>query len=350
MLEVRKLQKVGTSTLTVSLPKKWVIKKGLKPGDRVTISENEDGSLRLDLNGTKVEELKFTINYDTCKSPGLLARFITATYMQGVDTLKIISSTNIPEEALNEIQDTVDMLPGFEIVEQTQRRVVIQSFIEPAKFPVEALIKRLQVMVMNMLNTLVSAISEWRLENLDDIFRQEKKINELYFLIIRQLFIALKRWHLGISIGIDSPVYAAGARVIVKNLEEIGDILKDVAKELINMKKVSLTLNQEVASKVGELGNIIQTLFGKTMKAMSNLDIELLNEIFNSSEQVCEYCNKLTEDILMSIDSKRSLATVRTILWSFNYIARSCKIMAEIAFNRLVRITSESVQSDIVST
>ncbi|MEM0205160.1 MAG: AbrB/MazE/SpoVT family DNA-binding domain-containing protein, partial [Nitrososphaerota archaeon] len=65
MIEIRKLQKVGTATLTVSLPKKWVLKKGLKPGDRVTLIENEDGSLRLDVGDVKTaEETVFTINYD----------------------------------------------------------------------------------------------------------------------------------------------------------------------------------------------------------------------------------------------------------------------------------------------
>ena len=46
-MEARKVQRVGYSTLTVSLPRDWVGDVRLKPGDIVSIKREDDGSLKL---------------------------------------------------------------------------------------------------------------------------------------------------------------------------------------------------------------------------------------------------------------------------------------------------------------
>ncbi|PUA34353.1 MAG: hypothetical protein B9J98_00475 [Candidatus Terraquivivens tikiterensis] len=343
MFEIRKLQRVGAATLTVSLPKKWVVKKGLKAGDRVTLVENEDGSLRLDVGEVKPEETRFTINYDLCSSNGMLTRLIIGAYMQGADVVKITSTNALTTDVINEVQATIDRLPGFEIVEQTYRRIIIQSFIDPSKFPIEGLLKRLQVMVTSMLNQVVSSIADGTYGNVEEIIRQESRVDELYFLTIRQLFLALRRWHLGMGLGIDSPVYAAGARLIAKALEDIGDMIEDVAKELSSIKRSSARISPEVTKKLEELGVTVQTLFGKTMKALFSLDVELLNEVFNSILHVLEHQNRLAEEILLMANDGRLLSSLRTIVWSFSFIARCCKIIAEVAFNRLTRMPSNVI-------
>ncbi|MEM2479963.1 MAG: AbrB/MazE/SpoVT family DNA-binding domain-containing protein, partial [Candidatus Bathyarchaeia archaeon] len=46
-MESRKLQKVGRSTITVSLPNKWIKENGIKPGDLVFILPEKDGTLKI---------------------------------------------------------------------------------------------------------------------------------------------------------------------------------------------------------------------------------------------------------------------------------------------------------------
>ncbi|MEM2735030.1 MAG: AbrB/MazE/SpoVT family DNA-binding domain-containing protein, partial [Candidatus Bathyarchaeia archaeon] len=46
-MERRRIQLVGRSTLTVSLPASWVKRVGLKKGDLVLLSPEKDGSLRI---------------------------------------------------------------------------------------------------------------------------------------------------------------------------------------------------------------------------------------------------------------------------------------------------------------
>ncbi len=344
MIEIRKLQKVGAATLTVSLPKRWVLKKGLKPGDRVTLIENEDGSLRLDVSDINTaEEIAFTINYDLCNSDNMLTRLIIGAYLQGAGILKIVSNNPLTTDTLNKVQMIIDKLPGFEIVEQTHRTILIQSFVDPSKFPIETLLKRLQVMVASMLNQLISSIAEGTPINISEIIRQESKIDELYFLTIRQLFLALRRWHLSMILGIDSPIYAAGVRLIVKALEDSGDMIENMAKGLNSMYKPHLKISSEIVKKIEELGMKIQALFIKTMKALFSLDIELLNDVFDSISYVLEQHNKVSEEVLFTVDDERFASFLKTIIWGLGCIAHNCEIIAEVALNRFTRIPSNII-------
>ena len=79
-MEARKVQKVGYSTLTVSLPKEWVQEVMLEVGEMILIKREDDGSLKL-IPGTerRREEVKnCKVNADLCNSPNLLTRTITA--------------------------------------------------------------------------------------------------------------------------------------------------------------------------------------------------------------------------------------------------------------------------------
>src|SRR6267143_1830898 len=110
MMEARKVQKVGYSTLIVSLPKAWVEQVSLKQGDIVTFRRESDGGITVYPGLTREREnLRYVINADICDAPNLLTRIITANYLTGHDTIQIIAkkleqmgdlASHIAQEAL----------------------------------------------------------------------------------------------------------------------------------------------------------------------------------------------------------------------------------------------------------
>ncbi len=132
-MEARKVQRVGYSTLTVSLPREWVQDVKLKPGDIVSIKREDDGSLKL-IPGTehKREEVKScVVNADLCTSSNLLTRVITANFILGHDTIQIVAKDELKRVHLEEIRATTQRLTGLSIVEQTLKQVTLQSFVDP---------------------------------------------------------------------------------------------------------------------------------------------------------------------------------------------------------------------------
>ena len=105
-METRKVQRVGYSTLTVSLPKTWVDQVGLKHGDVVTfVREEGDSSLKLfpRLQLEKEGILTAVINADFCNEEEMLTRILTGAYILGSDVMQVVSNTELHPEHLKEI-------------------------------------------------------------------------------------------------------------------------------------------------------------------------------------------------------------------------------------------------------
>ena len=76
-MEPRKIQKVGYSTLSVSLPMSWAKKTGISKGDVVFINEENDGALRITPEPSKIEDNSVhVVHVDLCDNTKVLARVI----------------------------------------------------------------------------------------------------------------------------------------------------------------------------------------------------------------------------------------------------------------------------------
>ncbi|MEM3398488.1 MAG: phosphate uptake regulator PhoU [Nitrososphaerota archaeon] len=331
--QYRRIQQVGEGTYSITLPKHWIVEKGLKKGDLLTVIEESDGSLKIQPPVKFQKELSATINAELCTSSVQLTRMIIGCYVQGYDVVKIQSMKGFTGEQLEEISKTIDRLPAFEIVEHNPQRIVIQSFIDPGRFPIEGLLKRFQVMVSSMLSQLADLLSMGDENIIKSIEKQEERVDELYFLIVRLLFTYLRRRELGKVLGIDSPIYVVGARLVTKSLEEIADYVYDVSMECLNLRRRGLWLDKNTTVELSKNAERIQDIFDKCMTAFFSLEINVADEVLN----------EISESITLSkagqvlAGDPRILPSARYISWALGYIANECKVIAEIVFNRFVR-------------
>src|SRR3990172_12341248 len=90
-MESRKVQRVGPSPLTISLPKPWVEKYGLGQGDQVFLEE-EGAFLKVTPASMAVRRTgspEYVIDADLCDEPGILHRGIVGNYVLGRERLLI---------------------------------------------------------------------------------------------------------------------------------------------------------------------------------------------------------------------------------------------------------------------
>ncbi len=132
-LESRKVQKLGYSSLGVSLPKAWAVSNGIRPGSVVNLSIEDDGTLRIRV--APFEEYPTaadaTIDADEWMGPESLTRLITGDYIVGCNTIRVRSREEISPGQLQEIHEAVRGLTGLTIVNQGPRFVTIENFVEP---------------------------------------------------------------------------------------------------------------------------------------------------------------------------------------------------------------------------
>lgn len=342
-MEIRKVQKVGHSTLTVSLPRDWVEQVGLKQGDVVTLRRTDDGCLRLlpGLAGENTESTASVINADLCKENELLSRIITGNYIEGRDSLIITSTKDLTSEHLWEIRSTVQRLMGLSIVEQTPNRVVIQSFVDPSKFPVGGLIQRLHKVGLSMQEAAITALLEKRQDIAGEVLQMENEADRIYWLIVRQLILATTKLTAARDIGVINPQHALGNRIVAKHLECIADCAENEAKEVIAIKDEDYGKHKPVLDEIAEMHKAVRLISENTMKAFVKLDVGLANRSIEEGTRAQARNRKISEKIVDDISNRNVALALRSIAWNLTETARYCQMIAEVTINRYLEDPSE---------
>jgi phosphate uptake regulator len=336
-LEARKVQRVGYSTLTVSLPRDWVEDVKLKAGDIVSIKREDDGSLKL-VPGTehKRDEVRNCIvNADLCTSPRLLTRVITANYILGHDTIQIVAKDELKRDHLEEIRSTTQRLTGLSIVEQTMKQVTLQSFVDPTRFPIYGLMRRLHIILVSMLDVSLKALVERRPELASEVSHMEEESDRIYWLIVRQLLLAIRDRSVGTKIGIESPVHIAGNRVVAKTLEEMADSAESIASEVIALKERQIN-SETILTDIAKFGAQTIKVSDQTMKGLLTGDIALANSAVEMVEEAEDDERKLTQKVLAHVKDPASAAGLRIIVWNLGQVTKYCRMIGEVTINRVL--------------
>lgn len=346
-MHVRKLQRLGTTTIVVSLPRKWVKERGLKQGDVVYIEEGID-SITLHTSNKAKQSLRVTINAELEPNPESLARLVTASYLQGYDEVRVVSQSGLLQEQIDEILAALERLPGFEVLEQTPNQLTIQGIVDPARFTVDSIIKRMQVMISAMISASIDAVIEGMPEKAAEVSRVETKVDELYFLVVRQLLLSIRNPSLAKLIGIDSVPAVTGYRMVSKSLEEIGDYALAISRESLNIKRRGRSIDREILAQIMTIGEEVSTIFGRAVNAFLTLDFKLISSVFQEIPTLSEKIVKLEAELLEKIKDPQTVVSFRLVLRYISEMLDQCRIIAEVAVNKFVRIDSKICVTEVL--
>jgi len=336
MSELRRLQRVSSGTLTVSIPQEYVHHLGLKQGDNVMIEEGIDGTLALIPIGRRSKSVKAVIKVDVVESVELLSKVIESCYMLGYDSIELTSKNGIPNDHLERITQTLRRLRGVEIVQSSENGLLAQSFMDPSKFPVDSLIKRLQLLVSRSLDHSIEALRNGNPMLLKEISKIQGEMDELYWLIVRQLLGALSNREVSARIGLESPLHTSGDRVSAKTIEEIGRIIQELTEEIVNFREAGMAIEEMNMTRIEELAKSAKESFEATIEGLLAPEIHIITKALGKIETTISLERKITMEFLRSEEPH-----MRTIISDYGQLARYCNIIVEIALNRLLRRTSK---------
>jgi len=309
----------------------------LKAGDIVSIKREDDGSLKL-VPGTehKRDEVRnCVVNADLCNSPHLLTRVITANYILGHDTIQVVAKEELKREHLEEIRATTQRLTGLSIVEQTMKQVTLQSFVDPTRFPIYGLMRRLHIILASMLDVSLKALVERRPELASEVVHMEEESDRIYWLIVRQLLLAIRDRSVGTKIGIESPVHIAGNRVVAKTLEEMADSAESVATEVIALKDRQIN-SESMLTDIAKFGAQTIKVSEQTMKGLLTGDIGLANAAVEMVQEAEDDERKLTQKVLAHVKDPTAAAGLRIVVWNLGQVTKYCRMIGEVTINRVL--------------
>src|SRR5438552_13703337 len=138
---------------------------------------------------------------------------ITGNYIVGCNTIRLRSREELSPSQLQEIHEAVRGLTGLTIVNQGPKFVTIENFVEPTRFPIDGLLRRLHYLTSRMEKLALGVIAGEAVGRIAEVARMEVEVDRLYCLGVRQLLLAAQNRTAAAKSGVTGPRHLLGNRV-----------------------------------------------------------------------------------------------------------------------------------------
>jgi len=250
----RKVNRVGTNTLTVSLPSKWAKKYNLQKGNELDFIE-EGNTLNISIGDIIKEKRSVTVTIT--KEENYMRRIITGMYLKGFDEIKIQFSD---KKVFDRVQKDSKLLLGFEIVEQKDNYCILRNVSKGLDSELNTLLDRLFNIVLSFNKELFITLKEGDLTNINRFISYEENSNRISLFCKRMI---------NLNILSDNMFNNTSVYIILSLLERISDEL-DWIVDFIEREKIgSIKLDkstEELFKLVSESLQATQEIFSNFLK------------------------------------------------------------------------------------
>jgi len=329
-MEKRKIQKTGSSSYIVTLPKEWVDLVGLKPGDYVNIHQFQD-KLIITSAMSDFKRLYGEIIVNSPIDNNQVFRILVGMYLSGYDTIKIQYDPGIPNLAkrINDLKSLARIkLAGVEIIDETFNSLTLKFLIDFKELQLVQAIRRLHILVNNMLRDSLQAFKNKNVELAETVIQRDDECDRFHFMIVRQLSQAFIDVGTMKELGIDNPVEALNYRIIARNLERIADHAVNISRRTLIRGEVC-----NLCSEIYELGTSIIKLFDKSMDCLYKLDRLTCEEVIRDADSVIKEIEKFLSRIISEDINSNEKIVLTLILDSLRRITRYSSGIAESSLN-----------------
>ncbi len=268
----RKVIKMGSSSLVVSLPKKWVEKSDVRKGATVVLEEISTGELII--KPGKRRRKKRTARIEG----GDLDRALFKAYINGADEISI--SSHFPMES---VYGLLGDYMGLEVTKAGQEGIIMEYYGEPV--PPKKLLGRFSIIAGNYLHALATSFGERQELPLLNIKKVREK-DRLYNAILRNLLLASGNTAQASNLGVSAQdivcftLLAGGYRDLVSTVERIE------------------YQGTEYDDRVAGFFKEIHDIFQKSMKVWAGKDPGKVPELFERIERVSRDVRSAKNEIL----------------------------------------------------
>lgn len=176
----RQLVQLGKHTLMAAIPSTWVQKHKLKKGDALEFSEVENKLIITSTN--EIYERKTEIHLPS-SSIEVVWRMVQPVYTSGYDEVKIYYNDN---KAIENINRSVQLLIGFEIIETKKDYILIKSISKNLDEEFEVILRRTFIILNQMISLMNNFMENKEKGLLHEIDTLEQTLNK-YTLFLKRI-------------------------------------------------------------------------------------------------------------------------------------------------------------------
>ncbi len=328
----RRIQRTGGSTFIVSLPKNWVVARGLGPGDLLFFTPRADGSLAVypeSLDAPEGERRVVEVTNDMEKEH--LFRRLIAEYIAGYPLLEVRTPARMSARTREVVRSFAQRMIGPEILEETAESVVLQDVVGANPLPIPSIVRRMHQMVRAMQSDAMTALRERDPSIARDVVERDWEVDRLHWFLEKQVTSALRDARLLASLDLTLPecsTYLLASRV----LERIADHAVRIAETVAILGRE--TMPPKLLDALERMAQRAASGLVDALDSLDSRDIAKANEVIDGAEQL----TRERDQILREITSKRGRLAVGLayVLESLERAAFYASDLAEIAINRAV--------------
>ena len=355
-MESRKVQRVGSSSLAVSLPNDWVKEVGIKKGQLVFFQEGEGNILKI-MTSKQIEKAPDTtveLNGDFCRDPKLLGRALMGVYSLGHDSIRIVSKNRLSSEQVSKIRNVTRELMGMGIMEETPNSLLIQCSIDTTKFPINTLIRRLFIISSTMHREMIDALDDFSIELAGEAIRRDKEAYTMFWVIVRILNTCQRDKAIASQMEIDDPTLIVWYRLIAQYLRLIADWAHQTSEKIIALNKTKDRIGEELLKKIVEINERAFGMCHEAINSFFSMDMQLANKAIETyieiqkteemlQERVCSsaYLHGKNFSVSKYFKGKKpveacTVAQLSFLIWGARRIAEIGSEIAETAIHRVL--------------
>ncbi|PSP92762.1 histidine kinase [Halobacteriales archaeon QS_4_62_28] len=343
-METRKVQRLGPSTLAMTLPAEWASAHDVEKGDEVSLRIGGNGTLTVLPESIQAEESEAIIFAEDLDADAV-ERAIVAQYVLGRRIIHVDAGEGetLTSEHINAVYNAETQLMGLGVIEETPERIAIRCSVDPEDFTLDNLLERLESTGSTMRNEAVKSLAHGNPDLAQRALNRERQANKIFVLLLRLIFTAYQNPNLARAIGLDDGFPLIGYRSIAKNLELTADNAEDIAETALESEDHTLTVESSTMRRIRDFTDQVNNITAMAVQAAVERDYDAAIEV---RQQYAEIGNRETEILedLPEMDNE-SLLQVREVLVSLQQTAEYAVRNAEISTN--LALNEESAHTEI---
>lgn len=340
-METRKVQRLGPSTLAMTLPAEWAKEHGVNKGDEVSLRMGGKGTLTVLPESASTEDSEALLHADNLDA-GALERAIVAQYVLGRRVIHVeMREGNLDSEHINAVYKAETQLMGLGVIEETPERIAIRCSVDPEDFTLDNLLERLENTGSTMRSEGVKALAHGNPDLAQRALNRERQANKIFVLLLRLIFTAYQNPNLCRAVGLESGFPLIGYRSVAKNLELTADNAEDIAEIVLNTEGHTLDVDSATMRRIREYTDQVDEVTVKAVQAVVERDYDKTIEVRRLFHDISDREKDILNDLPEM--SNKELLQVREVLVSLQQTAQYAMRNAEIAANLALNEENEHV-------
>jgi phosphate uptake regulator len=341
-METRKVQRLGPSTLAMTLPAEWAKAQNVEKGDEVSLRIGSKGTLTVLPESVQQEESEAVIHAQNLDAEAV-ERAIVAQYVLGrrVIHVEVENGGTLDSAQINAVYNAETQLMGLGVIEETPERIAIRCSVDPEDFTLDNLLERLESTGSTMRNEAIKALAHGNPDLAQRALNRERQANKIFVLLLRLIFTAYQNPNLARAVGLDSGFPLIGYRSIAKNLELTADNAEDIAEIVLEIEGHTLNVDPSVMRQIREFTDTVNDITVMGVEAAVERDYEVALEVKRIFREVEDRQREILNDLPEM--PNEDLLRVREVLVGLQQTAQYAVRNAEIATNLALNEDSEYV-------